>query len=601
MKMDQEKVRKTYIEIRARNASFNTRMKRKQLIVSVIRLLVFLTGTFLSVLVFGYSVPAGIMTIVISVFVFLFLIKIFSEYSEKIRLSGNLIRINENEIDALEGNYRAFDGGSDMLDVSHDFSGDIDLFGEDSLFRYLNRTVTGPGRSSLAKWLSDPYALKHDISGRQEAIRELAAKLGWRQQFIANGLDRPLTWDEINGLGRWLNESNYFFSSLPVMLIAFILPSVTIAALYLVVTGLISISFFILPFIINLFILGLFLKRINRIHALVTQKHFFLRSVEKLIRLFEAEEFQSSLMISIRKRIFIQKGSVADKIRLLDRIVQLFDNRLNMFVGLILNGVLLWDFHCLRHLEKWRREAASDLPAWLELLGEVDALNSLANYAWNNPDHCYPSVNGTGSVIEAVELGHPLLRRDTRIVNDFTMNRSGQIVLITGANMAGKSTFLRTVAVNMVLAMTGAPVCATSMKLSPLKLFTSMRTTDSLSKNESYFYAELKRLKTLKERLERRENLFFILDEILKGTNSTDKSIGSKMFLRRLVELGGTGLIATHDISLGEMEGEFPCNILNKCFEIEINGEEIKFDYKLREGITRKMNAAALMKQMGIA
>lgn len=601
MKMDQERVRKTYLEIKARNASYNTRMKRKQLIVSLMRLLVFLTGIFFSVLAFGYSVPAGIVTIVISASVFLLLIKIFSEYSEKIRLSGNLIRINENEINALEGNYSAFDSGSDMLDVSHDFSADIDLFGEDSLFRYLNRTVTDPGRSSLAKWLSDPYAMKHDISGRQEAIRELAAKLEWRQQFMANGLDRPLTWDEINGLGRWLNKSDYFFSSLPVILIAFILPAATIAALYLGITGLISINFFILLFIVNLSILGLFLKRINRIHAMVTQKHFFLKSVEKLIRLFEAEEFHSSLMISIRKRIFVQKGSVADKIKLLDSIVQSFDNRLNMFMGLILNGILLWDLHCLRNLEKWRREAASDLPAWLELLGEVDALNSLANYAWNNPGHCYPSVDGTGSVIEAVEMGHPLLSYDTRIVNDFTMNQSGQIVVITGANMAGKSTFLRTVAVNMVLAMTGAPVCAASMKLMPLRLFTSMRTTDSLSKNESYFYAELKRLKTLKERLESRETLFFILDEILKGTNSTDKSIGSKMFLKRLVELGGTGLIATHDISLGEMEEEFPGNVINKCFEIEINGAEIKFDYKLREGITRKMNAAALMKQMGIA
>jgi DNA mismatch repair ATPase MutS len=167
--------------------------------------------------------------------------------------------------------------------------------------------------------------------------------------------------------------------------------------------------------------------------------------------------------------------------------------------------------------------------------------------------------------------------------------------------MAGKSTFLRTVAVNMVLGMTGAPVCAEKMKLTPMKLFTSMRTVDSLSHNESYFYAELKRLKTLKERLENSEDIFFILDEILKGTNSTDKSLGSKQFLRRVIDLGGTGLIATHDISLGEMETEYPLNVVNKCFEIEIDGENISFDYLLRDGITRKMNAAALMRQMGIA
>jgi len=599
--MDQERVRKTYLEIKDQSHSYNMRMKRKQLLLSIVRLLVFLTGTFFSVLAFGYSVTAGIGTVMLSATVFLFLIIKYIESSEKIRLSGNLIRINQNEIDALGGNYSAFDGGNNMLDTGHDFSGDIDLFGEDSLFRYLNRTVTGPGRSSLGKWLTDPYSLKDDISGRQEAIKELAGKLEWRQKFMALGLDRPLSWDEINSLSRWLDETNYFFSSIPARLTSFILPALILAALYFTATGKISATLPVLLLIFNLFIIGLFIKRINRVHVLVTQKHFFLKSVENLIRLFEAEEFHSNLMVSIGKRIFARKGSVADKIKSLDRIVQSFDNRLNMFVGLILNGVLLWDFHCVRYLERWRKEASSDLPAWLELLGEVDALNSLANYSFNNPGHCYPEVKPGTEVIEAMGLGHPLLNRETRVVNDFSMNQKGKIVIITGANMAGKSTFLRTVAVNMVLAMVGAPVCASSMKLSPLKLFTSMRTTDSLSKNESYFYAELKRLKTLKERLESRDPLFFILDEILKGTNSTDKSIGSKMFLTRLVELGGTGLIATHDISLGEMEKEFPSNVINKCFEIEIDGEEINFDYILRDGITRKMNAAVLMKQMGIA
>jgi DNA mismatch repair ATPase MutS len=167
--------------------------------------------------------------------------------------------------------------------------------------------------------------------------------------------------------------------------------------------------------------------------------------------------------------------------------------------------------------------------------------------------------------------------------------------------MAGKSTFLRTVAVNLILGMTGAPVCANELKFTPLKLFTSMRTTDSLSHNESYFYAELKRLKTLKTRLEEGEEILFILDEILKGTNSVDKSNGSRLFMKKIVELDGTGLIATHDTSLGEMENEFPGIIINKSFEIEIDGENISFDYKLQEGITKKMNAALLMKQMGIA
>ena len=239
-------------------------------------------------------------------------------------------------------------------------------------------------------------------------------------------------------------------------------------------------------------------------------------------------------------------------------------------------------------------------PVWLEMLGKVDAFISLGNYAFNNPDFVYPAISESNRVFFARKLGHPLIEDEKRVCNDFVIENSGIICIISGANMAGKSTFLRTIAVNYILGMSGAPVCASEMNFTPMKLFTSMRTTDSLSHNESYFYAELKRLKLLKSRLEAGESLFFILDEILKGTNSADKSLGSKLFLEKMVKLGGTGLIATHDTSLGEMENKNPGTIINKCFEIEIDGETIKFDYKLQPGITHKMNAVLLMKQMGV-
>jgi len=598
--MQQEDIRKIYTGLRQKNETLLAVLKRKHLSISLLRLFVFIAGVILSVIAFSHTLAGGIIVLLISIIFFLFLVKRFEDYSGRITITQNLITVNNNEINSLDGDLSAFDGGSDLNDAKHDFSGDIDLFGEDSLFRFLNRTVTGSGRSQLAGWLSEPYDLREEITERQEAVKELSAKLAWRQQFMAFGLNKPLNDKEIKSLREWLAENDDFFSSPFMRVASFVLPAAAVVSLSLVIAGVLPYIIFLLLFLFNLLLIGLYLKKSNRIHAMVSRKQLFLSSFEQLVGSFEKEEFKSDVMSGIKAKICGGQSSVAYKIKELNNIINAFDNRLNLFVGLILNGFLLWDFHCIMKLEKWRRSAASDLPVWLNLLGKADGLNSLANYTFNNPDISFPEVVIKEPVLEAFRMGHPLLKKETRVSNDFSVGQRGQVFIITGANMAGKSTFLRTIAVNMILGMTGAPVCAEKMKFTPLKLFTSMRTIDSLSHNESYFYAELKRLKALKERLEKGEEIFFILDEILKGTNSTDKSLGSKQFLRRIIDLGGTGLIATHDISLGEMEAEYPGNVVNKCFEIEIDGESIKFDYLLRDGITRKMNAAALMRQMGI-
>jgi MutS domain V/MutS domain III len=598
--MNRSSIKNIYTGLRERNELLLAKLKKESLMISFLRLFVFLGGAGVSIYAFTILTIAGVLTLLATLFFFIILLKRYAVTSNKIAFTENLIRINTNEINALDGDYSAFDGGGDLADSNHDFSLDIDLFGDDSLFRYINRSVTGPGRSLLADWFSDPYRLSGQISERQEAVRELAGKLDWRQQFMAYGLDKLLHENEIKSLSDWLNGKDKFMSSQVMRLITFILPLAAIIALVLVITTALPAMVFITSFIVNLLIIMAYIKKVNRIHILVSQKQVFLSTIEQMVKSFEKEEFTSSMLTSIRGRIFSGEGSVAGKIKELNNLISMFDARLNMLVGFALNGMLMWDFHCISRLEKWRLSAASDLPAWLTLLGEVDGLNSLANYTYNNPYHSFPQAVNDGTILEASQMGHPLLAEELRINNDFSVRKKGQVIIITGANMAGKSTFQRTVAVNMVLAMAGAPVCAAAMKFFPMKLFTSMRTTDSLSHNESYFYAELKRLRTLKERLEKGEDVFFILDEILKGTNSTDKSLGSKLFLRRLIELGATGLIATHDISLGEMETEFPGNVVNKCFEIEIDGENISFDYILRDGITRKMNAGVLMKQMGI-
>jgi DNA mismatch repair ATPase MutS len=332
----------------------------------------------------------------------------------------------------------------------------------------------------------------------------------------------------------------------------------------------------------------------------VTGVHNYLSSIYQLLKAFDKEAFSSSLLNEVKQNISGSTVSAAVSVKRLTRLIQAFDSRLNIIVSFILNGLFLWDYHCISGLEKWKSEYKSAFPLWIEMVGKIDAFNSLGNYAFNNHGFVYPAISENECLFSVKSAGHPLINENKRVCNDFVLARSGTVCIISGANMSGKSTFLRTIAVNYILGMAGAPVCATEMVFTPLKLFTSMRTTDSLSDNESYFYAELRRLKALKSEIERGEPVLFILDEILKGTNSADKSLGSKLFMKRIVELGGTGLIATHDTSLGEMEKEYPGVVINKCFEIEIEGESIRFDFKLQDGITNKMNAAILMKQMGI-
>lgn len=583
------------------NSSLCSKEKKILLTLSLIRLLIFVGGLALTIFCFSFSVTAGILSFLISVTLFLFLLNRFVLHSVKRDFYANLEAINRNEIKALSGDFSPFENGKNRINPDHDFSNDIDLFGENSLFHFLNRTISGYGSNILATWLSSPYDLSQDLQKKQNAISELASKLEWRQEFMAKGLGKSINNEDIESLLGWLKDKSGFFSSYFMRTIIWLSPALTVASLVLVLTGLVPYALFIILFIFNLLLVATKFRETSKIHMMVSRKHEFLSSLSRLLSSFENETFEAEILIEFRQNIYGGESSAVRSIEKLYRIIQSFDSRLNFIVGFSLNGLLLWDLHCIRSLEKWKDESRDQFPGWLERLGELDAYLSLANFTFNNPAYAFPELSESGEVFTASDLGHPLISSPKRVCNDFSIREMGSIFIITGANMSGKSTFLRTVAVNYILAMTGAPVCANRMNFTPLKLFTSMRTTDSLTQNESYFYAELRRLKSLKTKLEDGEKILFILDEILKGTNSLDKSTGSKLFMRKIVELGGTGLIATHDTSLGDMESEYPDRIKNKCFEIEINGENISFDFKLQEGITRKMNAALLMKQMGIA
>jgi DNA mismatch repair ATPase MutS len=270
-----------------------------------------------------------------------------------------------------------------------------------------------------------------------------------------------------------------------------------------------------------------------------------------------------------------------------------------MIAWAFLNGIFLWDILQMLRLENWQKKNREKAGDWFDVIAETDALNSLANYYFNNDEYIFPEINDGEFSVKAVNLGHPLINKSQLVGNDVDI-RKGEFIIVTGANMAGKSTYLRTVGVNLVLAMAGAPVCAGSYIFRPIRLFTSIRTSDSLTDNESYFYAELKRLKRIIDEIKSGKEVFIILDEILKGTNSKDKHSGSEALLKQLIQYKATGIIATHDVALGILEKTFPENIKNLCFEVDITSDKLTFDYKLRPGVSRNMNATILMRQMGI-
>jgi MutS domain V len=586
------------------SSAFYLKLEKKEsrlvLILSLIRFVIFICGFILIWIGFTKSVTAGILLVLLFAVLFLILVKLFSKHSARQEFLANLALINQNEAIALSGNLSAFDGGNSYTDIRHDYSFDVDLFGTASLFQYLNRTVTGYGRDILAGWLSDSFNLSKDLESRQEAIKELASKEKWRHEFMATGMKITVEKGEISGLLKWIEERPETVSSSFKKFLIFILPAATCALLLLMITSILPYQCFVVFFLINLLFTATGLKKINEIHNALTKKYNFLSSVKSLLLTFESETFDSPVLNNIKLNTSGERASASESIRELGGLIRSFDSRSNMLVGFLLNGLLLWDYQSIYRLEKWKSKYQALFPIWLEMVGQVDAYISLGNYTYNNPDFAFPVKSDNLVVFSAKDLGHQLIDESRRVCNDFILGKKGTVCIISGANMAGKSTFLRTVAVNFILAMTGAPVCASEMIFIPQKLFTSMRTLDSLSENESYFYAELKRLGTLKRKIEEGEPMFFVLDEILKGTNSADKSAGSKLFIQRIIKNGGTGLIATHDTSLGNLESDYPGVIINKCFEIEIDGESIKFDYKLQDGITQKMNAVFLMKQMGI-
>jgi hypothetical protein len=447
--------------------------------------------------------------------------------------------------------------------------------------------------------LKTPQLDLSEIKRNQESISELSAKPDWRQLFQAEGQQQLLDEQQVNRLFEWFQSPNIFGNSTYLKPLFIVVPLITVTALaWGIISGMYGL--FILFFLFNLSMVMLKTKKINSVHNKVSQMHRILQSYSTLFRLIEHENFSAVKLQNLQQYVTSEKRGAALQLKKLSGILNAFDMRLNLLAALPLNGFLLFDLHTVLRLERWKEKNRMDSKVWFEMLGEFERIISLSNYAFNNPLYCYPALINNVHTIKAEELGHPLIPADERVTNHFSSNNIGSIAILTGANMAGKSTFLRTVGINMVLGMTGAPVCARSFEFCPIQIRTSINVRDSLKGNESYFYAELQRLKSIIDTLLRGEKIFIILDEILKGTNSNDKLKGSFSLLIRLKDMNVSGIIATHDITLSELEQQYPDNFSNYCFEVSLDNDFLYYDYKLREGVCKNLNASLLMKKMGI-
>ena len=452
----------------------------------------------------------------------------------------------------------------------------------------------------MAEWLKNPLTDKVEIEARQKAVDELSRNVEWRQTFAAAAtVGNKNNIEDLEMLDQWAKSDDVF--NKPILrLLPKIVIGLNIVLAVLFVAGLIKADFYISLFFVIAVAATMMSGKIRKIQIGYNKSLSTISTYSRLLSLIENHEWESTLLRDIQASVCSNGGKASESIRALDKVLHQLDSNSNIMVLLVLNGLSLSDLRCAIAMERWKRNYSEAIPLWLKAIGSFEALSSIANFRFNNPDYVFANITDSDYLFKAERLVHPLM--PNAVPNSIDISKKPYFLVVTGANMAGKSTYLRTVATNFVLGCIGAPLCTSDdgNMLHPATLFTSLRTNDSLRSGESYFFAELKRLKMIIDRLNNGERMFVMLDEILRGTNSHDKQQGSYSFVKQLILMQTNGIIATHDLALARLKSVFPESISNRCFEADICNDELTFNYKIREGVAQNMNACFLMKKMGI-
>lgn len=540
--------------------------------------------------------------ILLVIILFAWLVKKQSDFSSIKEFFTALKKVSENELNIIRQGDNFYDNGLAFKDDRHDYTSDLDIFGHASLFHLMNRCATSDGNRMLAGWLSN-NAETALIRNRQQAVKEFSSKVRWKMEFQARLLfaRQDKSENTAGSLIKYLDmvqtAGNTFVFAYVRYIPWIVLPLAILAWFYHPVLILL-----LLAAITNSILVFSRQTEISRTEQLIGKAGSTISKYSEVFDMLEKEQFESPLCQMLCNKLKDERGvSLSASMKRLSVLLNRLEYRLNMFVGPLLNIFFAWDLRQLYALEKWKDESRAVISGAFDTLAAVEALESLASMCINNPAWCFPEIADDENYTYVIRQGgHPLIVPEVRVTNDFFLENELKADIVTGSNMAGKSTFLRTLGINAVLALCGAPVCATDMRITNMRIFTYMRIRDSLNENISTFKAELNRLQQLLAVLNKEGKVYFLIDEMLRGTNSTDKYLGSKAVIEKLIAMRAVGVLATHDLKIAELEQKYPDYIRNFYFDIQVDGNDMHFDYKLKKGECTTFNASLLLRQLGI-
>ncbi len=576
-------------------------LKKIEWILSFMKLL-FVVGAvfFLFKVVLSYT-PFFLYVFLFFLLIIVLLALIHERYIKQRKFLETLKTINREETEAVQGAFLDYGDGSEFEDSDHAYTGDLNIFGNRSLFHFINRTTTSLGKKVLSDWLKrfpNRSQIKNVVD-RQDAVQELSEKIDFRQNIQAFGKNIHDSFKRFESVQLLLKEPYTVLGKTILIFFIHVYPVLTLSAILLVFfnfSWLIPVGFVLVQGVVN----RIFRNKVIRLYKLTAQNFKILDVYSKIIGEIEKEVFKSPTLLELQNFYFIKNRPASLYIKKLSSRFQFFEARASKEIHFLMNNIFFWDLHCVYRIEKWKNDVKLDIDKWFDAIGQFEALSSLGNIFYIHPTWTIPELKKSGFFLNAISVGHPLIPSSERVSNSIRLDGECNIAIITGPNMAGKTTLLKTIGVNIVLAFAGAPVCADVFHVSPVYVYTSMKVSDSLDKGLSLFYAELQRLKMVLQAILEEEPVFFLIDEMLKGTNELDRHRGANALIRQLIEHKADGMVATHDLELTKLEKDYPGKIWNYYFDGYIEEDKLLFDYRLKKGICSSSNALELMKKIGI-